>query len=244
MVAATIDVRRAGSRFRTRTAGIDTRHSFSFGTHYDPANVGIGPLLVHDDHRVRSGAGFGEHRHADAEIVTWVLEGSLVHEDSTGHRGTVVPGLAQRLSAGAGVLHTESNDAFRQDPSAPPVRTRFVQMWLRPDTPGTPPAYAARPVDPADLMSGWVPVASGDHPDAAVSLGTRHATLWVTRLAPGENRSLPTGARTHVFVAVGSIEIETVRMLDTGDAVRLSEEAPLTLTGVRAAEVLVWSMAA
>lgn len=242
MSAETIEVHRAGSRFRTATAGTDTRHSFSFGAHYDPGNVGFGPLLVHNDDVVRSGAGYPDHPHVDAEILTWVLEGSLVHEDSTGHRGLVTPGLAQRLSAGSGVVHAERNDAFRLDPAAPPIPVRFVQMWLRPDAPGTPPAYAARPVDLVDLEPGWRPVASGDHPDAAVSVATRGATLWVTRLAPGVDRLLPAGARAHVFVATGAVEAETVGLLEEGDALRLSGAAQLRLTGVRPAEVLVWTM--
>jgi quercetin 2,3-dioxygenase len=242
VVADAIEVRRAGSRFRTVTEGTDTRHSFSFGAHYDPGNVGFGPLLVHNDDRVRSGAGYPDHPHVDAEILTWVLDGSLVHEDSTGHRGLVTPGLAQRLSAGAGVLHAERNDAFRSDPTAPVVPVRFVQMWLRPDTPGTPPAYAAGAVDLADLASGWRPVASGDHPDAAVGLATRGATLWVTRLAPAVARLLPAGAQTHVFVATGAVEVEAAGPLAEGDALRLSGDTQLRLTGVRDAEVLVWTM--
>ena len=242
-MADTIEVHRADARFRTRAEGTDTRHSFSFGTHYDPGNVGFGPLLVHNDDRVRSGSGYSEHPHADAEILTWVLEGSLVHADSTGHRGVVMPGLAQRLSAGSGVVHAERNDAFRVDPSAPVVPVRFVQMWLRPDTPGTPPAYAARPVDPADLAANWRPVASGDHPDAAVSVATRGATLWVTRLEAGVSRPLPAGSRAHVFVATGAIEVETVGPLVEGDALRLTGDAQLRLTGVSPAEVLVWTMA-
>ena len=242
MVADAIEVRRAGSRFRTVTEGTDTRHSFSFGVHYDPGNVGFGPLLVHNDDRVRSGAGYPDHPHADAEILTWVLDGSLVHEDSTGHRGLVTPGLAQRLSAGAGVVHAERNDAFRRDPAAPVVPVRFVQMWLRPDAPGTPPAYAAGAVDPADLASGWRPVASGDHPDAAVGLATRGATLRVTRLPPGAVRPLPAGAQTHVFIATGAVEVEAAGPLAEGDALRLSGDTQLRLTGIRAAEVLVWTM--
>jgi quercetin 2,3-dioxygenase len=242
VVADAIEVRRAGSRFRTVTEGTDTQHSFSFGTHYDPDNVGFGPLLVHNDDRVRSGGGYPDHPHADAEILTWVLDGSLVHEDSTGHRGLVTPGLAQRLSAGTGVVHAERNDAFRSDPAAPVIPVRFVQMWLRPDLPGTPPAYAAGPVDLADLASDWRPVASGDHPDAAVSLATRGATLWVTRLAPGVSRLLPTGPHLHVFVATGAVEAETVGVLGDGDALRLSGGTQLRLTGVRPAEVLAWTM--
>ena len=108
-----------------------------------------------------------------------------MHEDSTGHRGLVTPGLAQRMSAGSGIVHAERNDAFRIDPTAPVVPVRFVQMWLRPDTPGTPPAYAAGAVDLADLAPGGGRWPRVDHPDAAVGLATRGRTLWVTRLAPG-----------------------------------------------------------
>jgi redox-sensitive bicupin YhaK (pirin superfamily) len=242
VVPDAIEMRPGGTRFRTVTQGTDTRHSFSFGTHYDPGNVGFGPLLVHNDDRVSTGDGYADHPHADAEILTWVLAGSLVHVDSTGHRGLVVPGLAQRLSAGAGVVHAERNDAFRTDPVAPVAPVRFVQMWLRPDVPGTPPAYAAGAVDLADLDVGWRPVASGDHPDAAVTVGTRGATLWVTRLAPGVSRLLPSGPRTHVFLATGAVEAEAVGPLAAGDALRLTGGTQLRLTGVRPAEVLVWTM--
>jgi quercetin 2,3-dioxygenase len=242
VVTDTHEVHRADARFRSVTEGTDTWHSFSFGTHYDPGNVGFGSLLVHNDDRVRSGAGYPDHPHADAEILTWVLEGSLVHADSTGHRGLVTPGLAQRLSAGSGVVHAERNDAFRSDPGAPVVPVRFVQMWLRPDRPGTPPAYAAGPVDLTELASGWRPVASGDLPDAAVSVATRGATLWVTRLDPGVSRPLPVGAYAHVFVATGEVEAETVGPIYEGDALRLTGETELRLTGVRPAEILVWTM--
>lgn len=242
MRAETIEVRRAGTRFRTRTAGTDTHHSFSFGMHYDPENVGFGPLLVHNDELVQTGAGYPDHPHRDAEIVTWVLEGSLVHEDSAGNRGLVVPGLAQRMSAGSGIVHAERNDAFRLDPSYRASPVRFVQMWLRPDTPDGPPAYSQRELDLADLDAGWVPVASGHHPDAAVSLDSAGSTLWVTRMSPGESRLLPAGSRLHAYLADGEVDVESVGRLSGGDALRLTGGGQLRLTGVRAAELLVWEM--
>ena len=85
-------VQRAGERFVTEAAGVTTRHAFSFGSHYDPGNVGFGSLLAHNEERLSSGRGFDDHPHRDTEIVTWVLSGSLLHEDSTGHAGIVVPG--------------------------------------------------------------------------------------------------------------------------------------------------------
>jgi quercetin 2,3-dioxygenase len=241
--AETIEVRRAGARFRTRTDGTDTWHSFSFGAHYDPQNVGFGPLLVHNDEWLQTGAGYPDHPHRDAEILTWVLEGSLVHEDSAGNRGLVVPGLAQRMSAGSGVVHAERNDAFRLDPTRPAAPVRFVQMWLRPDTSGGPSSYQSRELDLGDLDAGWLPVGSGRHPDAAVRLNSAGSTLWVTRLDAGMSRLLPGGASQHVYLASGEVEVSSVGRLAAGDALRLTGGGQLRLTGVYAAELLVWEMA-
>jgi redox-sensitive bicupin YhaK (pirin superfamily) len=240
--AETIEVHRADSRFRTRTDGTDTWHSFSFGEHYDPRNVSFGPLLVHNDDLVRTGGGYSDHRHRDAEILTWVLEGSLVHEDSAENRGLIVPGLAQRMSAGSGIVHAERNDAFRLDPSRPATPVRFVQMWLRPDTPGQPPSYQSHELDLSDLASSWLPVASGHHPDAAVRLDSAASTLWVTRLGPGTSQLLPGGELQHVYLADGEVEVESVGRLAAGDALRLTGGGQLRLTGISDAELLAWEM--
>jgi redox-sensitive bicupin YhaK (pirin superfamily) len=240
--AETIDVRRAGSRFRTRTGGTDTWHSFSFGMHYDPDNTCFGPMLVHNDEWVQTGAGYPDHPHRDSEIVTWVLEGSLVHEDSAGNRGLIVPGLAQLMSAGSGIVHAERNDAFRLDPTRPAAPVRFVQMWLRPDTPGGPPSYESRELDLGDLDGGWLPVASGNHPDSAVRLGSAGSTLWATRLSPGTVRPVPGGSLQHVYLSSGEVQVESIGRLEAGDALRLTGGDQLQLTGVRSAELLVWEM--
>jgi quercetin 2,3-dioxygenase len=102
-----VDVRRAADRGTTTLSWLDSHHSFSFGGHYDPTNTHHGVLLVNNDDVVHPGAGFETHPHRDMEIVTWVLSGSLVHQDSTGHAGVIYPGLAQRMSAGTGILHSE-----------------------------------------------------------------------------------------------------------------------------------------
>lgn len=242
-----VDVRRAGQRFLTRTAWLESRHTFSFGEHYDPANIGHGRLLVSNDEVVQAGTGFDDHPHRDAEIVTWVLSGSLVHTDSSGSRGIVHPGLAQRLSAGSGIVHSERNDAFRLDPDRPAEPVRFIQMWLRPDESGLQPSYQQRELDLGTLDGGWVPVASGEHPDAAVTLGARAATFWVTRLPHGTTRVLPEAPYLHLYVAVGMVDLEEAGTLAEGDSVRVSGAAALRLTGAAGpeagpAEVLVWTM--
>jgi redox-sensitive bicupin YhaK (pirin superfamily) len=238
----TIELRPAAQRFVTSADGIVSRHSFSYGAHYDPSNVAHGKLLVNNEESLAADAGFGEHPHADAEIVTWVLAGSLVHEDSRGHYGVIYPGLAQRMSAGSGIVHAERNDAYRIDPGTPREPARFIQMWLRPDEPGLPPSYEQRPVDPADLDKGWVPVASGHDTDAAVHVGCATATLWVTRIEPGSVRILPEAGHLHAFLTAGQASVEGVGEIASGDALRLTGPAALRVTGQVAAELLVWTM--
>ena len=121
-----VDVRRADQRFKTRISWLDSKHSFSFSSHWDPANTHHGLLLVNNDDVVTPGRGFETHPHRDMEIVTWVLRGSLVHQDSEGNRGIIYPGLAQRMSAGTGITHSEFN-ASKSEP------VHLLQIWIMPE---------------------------------------------------------------------------------------------------------------
>ena len=230
-----IEVRRAADRFTTRTDWLTSRHSFSFGPHYDPANVAFAELVVHNDDVVAPGAGYDTHPHADTEIVTWVLEGSLVHQDSNGVAGVLRPGQVQRMTAGRGVLHSERND----EPGAV-TPTRFVQMWLRPDEPGLDPSYQQQDVG---STTGLVPLVSGiDGLDVAVRIHTAGAALHVARLAPGESVALPDAPRLHVFVARGAVDLEGAGRLDAGDVARFTGDGGPTLIGLVPAEVLIWQL--
>ena len=131
-----VDVRRAADRFATDIGWLDSHHSFSFGHHYDPRNTGHGLLLVNNDDIVRGGSGFDTHPHRDMEIVTWVLSGELEHKDSEKNRGVLYPGLAQRMSAGRGIWHSEMNNSGTDD-------VHFVQMWVTPDTESIDPGLRA-----------------------------------------------------------------------------------------------------
>jgi quercetin 2,3-dioxygenase len=237
-----IQLRRAGERFLTRTDRAETYHSFSFGEHYDPTNVDFGRLMVNNDDLVRVGGGYPDHAHRDAEIVTWVLSGSLVHEDSRGNSGLIYPGLAQRMSAGSGIVHAERNDAYRIDPTRPAEPVHFIQMWVRPDEPGGPSSYQQRELTLDDLAHDWVPIASGRHPDAVVSLGSVSSTLWVSVLPSGTSRTLPQGDLLHVYAAGGIVDVEAIGRLETGDSLRLSSSAQLEVSARAEAELLVWQM--
>ena len=176
-----IDVRRAADRFHTEIGWLDSYHSFSFSNHYDPNNVGHGQLIVNNDDVVRAGSGFGTHPHRDMEIVTWVLSGELEHRDSEGNHGIIYPGLAQRMSAGSGIRHSEMNASADTD-------VHLVQMWVLPDTQGIAPGYEQRDISDAIASGKLVPIASGQGHDGAVAIHQRDAVLWGARLAAGAQR--------------------------------------------------------
>ncbi|HZS15954.1 MAG TPA: pirin family protein [Candidatus Dormibacteraeota bacterium] len=230
-----IDVRRAAERFETRTGWLDSRHSFSFANHYDPANTGHGLLLVSNDDRVAAGTGFSTHPHRDMEIVTWVLAGELEHKDSQGNAGIIYPGLAQRMSAGTGIWHSEMNP---RDGAV-----HFVQMWVLPDTERVDPGYEQLDVTAQLDRGGLVPVASGRGHDGAISIRQAGAALLAGRLRPGERVLLPDSRYVHLFVARGTASLEGAGELQEGDAVRLTEAGTPALTaGPEGAEVLAWEM--
>lgn len=257
-----IDVHRGGDRMKTRISWLDSKHSFSFGEHYDPDNTHHGLLLVNNEDVVLPGQGFETHPHRDMEIVTWVLGGSLVHQDSLGHSGIIYPGLAQRMSAGTGILHSEKNDSWRLDAQRtehedavfthpggsasdhPPVH--FVQMWVVPDEPGLGPGYQQLEID-AELATGaLVTVASGlprYRDRTAIEINSSHSAMHVARLSGADQSvDLPDAPYLHLFVARGEVEMEGVGTLYEGDAVRLTRSGGQRVLAHTPAEVLVWEM--
>lgn len=252
-LAPQVNVRRAAERKHTALDWLDSRHSFSFGRHFDPANTHFGLLLVNNDDVVEPGLGFETHPHRDMEIVTWVLDGSLVHEDSNGNCGVIYPGLAQRMSAGTGITHSEKNDSWRLDGEQHDRDVHFVQMWVPPDTRAIEPGYQQLDINdelgPVEAGSGeLVVVASGmdAHRDRrAISIRQQHAALHAARLQPGASVDLPAAAFVHLFVARGAVDLEGTGPLDTGDAARMTAAGGQRVTaGPTGAEILAWEMAA
>ncbi|BCL17898.1 pirin family protein [Micromonospora sagamiensis] len=240
-----VDIRRADERFVTDIGWLDSKHSFSFGRHRDAANTHHGLLLVNNDDIVTPGTGFETHPHRDMEIVTWVLRGSLVHQDSTGHSGVIYPGLAQRMTAGRGILHSEKNDSWRIEGERHAEPVHFVQMWVVPDETGLAPGYEQLEIDDELLGGGLVPVASGmDRHDgeAAIRIRNRYAALYAARLEPGRSVPLPDAPFLHLFVARGAVELEGSGPLGTGDAVRFTAGGGHRVTATEPAEILVWEM--
>jgi redox-sensitive bicupin YhaK (pirin superfamily) len=246
MMPNQVDIRRADARFSTKIDWLDSKHSFSFGQHYDAANTHHGLLLVNNDDVVAPGMGFETHPHRDMEIVTWVLQGQLVHQDSQGHNGVIYPGLAQRMSAGTGILHSEKNDAWRLTGAAAhddPVH--FVQMWVVPDEGGIDPGYEQLEIDAELLAGGLVPVASGmpQHDGAsAIRIQNKYAALHAARMQSGGSVTLPDAPYLHLYVPRGAVTLEGAGELKTGDAARLTGVGGQRVTATEPSEILVWEM--
>jgi redox-sensitive bicupin YhaK (pirin superfamily) len=233
----TVTIQKPEDRFVTKISWLDSKHSMNFGEHYDRNHTQHGLLLVNNDDIVAPSSGFGTHGHRDMEIVTWVLSGELAHRDSEGNNGTLYPGLAQRMSAGSGIRHSEMN------PSAD-TAAHFIQMWVLPDTTGVKPGYQQLDINAELAKGGLVPIASGQGHDAAITIHQRDAVLWGARLQAGESVTLPDDPHVHAFVALGSAELETGQSLAEGASARLTDAGAVRLTaGSEGAELLVWATA-
>ena len=234
---STITVQRAADRFVTNVGWLDSKHSFNFGPHWSPAHQGHGLLLVNNDDVVAPGQGFGTHGHRDMEIVTWVLSGRLEHRDSTGTHDVIYPGLAQRMSAGSGIRHSEMN-------ASPDEPVHFVQMWVLPDTDGVQPGYEQRDINDALGAGSLVAIASGQGHETAIRIHQRDAVLWGARLQPGEAVVVPAAPHVHLYVALGAGALDAIGELGQGDAVRFTDAGPTTFTATaHGTELLVWATA-
>lgn len=231
-----ITLHKAADRFHTHIGWLDSRHTFSFGEHYDPRREGFRALRVINDDRVAPGQGFGTHGHRDMEIISYVLDGQLGHRDSTGTDGVIRPGEVQRMSAGTGVQHSEMNPS-RTEP------VHFLQIWILPEKKGVKPGYEQKAFADADRRGKLKLVAARDGRDGAVTIH-QDANVYATLLGPGESAALELRPGRHAWVQVarGSVEVNGKR-LDGGDGAALSDEKRVDLMGVENAEVLVFDLA-
>jgi redox-sensitive bicupin YhaK (pirin superfamily) len=231
-----LTIREAGARGRTDWGWLDSRHSFSFGEYFDPKQMGFRALRVLNDDRVAPGGGFASHGHRDMEILSYVLQGGLEHQDSTGGGGVIRPGEIQFMRAGTGVTHSEKNASASE-----PVH--FLQIWVVPETRGLAPRYDQRPVDVAAARRGFALLASRDGRDGSIALA-QDVDLWLARVEAGEQRrlALRPGRHAWLHVASGALRVGAAR-LGEGDAAALSEESEVAFAGEASAELLLFDLA-
>jgi redox-sensitive bicupin YhaK (pirin superfamily) len=230
-----VTLRRSAERGHANHGWLDSFHSFSFADYYDADYMGFGPLRVINEDRVQPGMGFGTHGHRDMEIVSYVLDGQLSHQDNMGNGSIITPGDVQRMSAGRGVMHSEFNASKTEG-------VHFLQIWIEPSERGIPASYEQNRVD-ADAKRGKLALIAGPAGSGAAVTIHQDARIYATLLDGIEAIAQPiaTGRRAYVHVARGSVKVNGVA-LAAGDAVRIENEAQVTLGGGVGAEVLVFDL--
>jgi redox-sensitive bicupin YhaK (pirin superfamily) len=244
IAAPAVSVRRGSDRHQIRNGWLHGRYSFDTGIDPLGTDTHHGVLVVSNHDTIAPRTGFETHPHRNMEIVTWVLDGSLVHQDSAGHAGAIYPNLAQRMTAGSGIRHSEKNDRPAVNPDAD-LPVDLIQMWVVPDEPEVTPGYEQLELNPADLQGKLAVVASGmpRHRDqTAIRIRNRYAALHVARLEPGDSVTIPDAPFAHVYLARGRMGLEAEGSLDAGDAARLTAAGERRLTAIEASEVLIWEM--
>lgn len=231
-----LKVRQSNERGYADHGWLKSFHSFSFAGYYDPKYMGWGNLRVINEDWIAAGKGFGTHGHRDMEIITYVLSGSLAHQDSMGNVKAIPPGDVQRMSAGSGVQHSEFNHA-------PNDTTHLLQIWIAPNVTGIAPSYEQKTFGEADKRGVLRLLASSDgaqgsvtiHADAALYAGLFDgAETAVLTLAPAR--------KAYVHLVRGELKVNG-EPLKAGDAALLARESALTLSAGKDAEVLVFDLA-
>lgn len=225
----------ASRRGQTRTDWLDSRHTFAFADYYDPERMGFRTLRVINDDRVKPGAGFPTHAHRDMEIITYVLAGSIEHQDSMGNKTVVAAGEVQRMSAGTGVRHSEYNPS-----SADPLH--FLQIWIIPERAGLPPSYEQKRFDEESRRGRLTRIAGAGGEGGAMTIH-QDVALYAGLFEPhGTFRHrLPRGRFGYVHVATGALDLNG-QPLRAGDGAAIAEELVLELAAREESNVLVFDL--
>ncbi|HEY8888547.1 MAG TPA: pirin family protein [Gallionella sp.] len=230
-----MNLRKAGERGYAHHGWLESWHSFSFANYHDPAHVHFGPLRVINEDIVQPGTGFGTHGHRDMEILTYVLSGTLRHQDSTGSSGDIRYGEVQVMSAGTGVRHSEVNPS-------PIDAVHLLQIWIMPDRQDLTPGYQQKDFPLDAKLARWCLLAS---PDAAQGslLIHQNARVFAARLDGAEKLDYPiaAGRKVYLHVARGSLQANGYT-LSAGDALMFRDEKQVELSTARDAEVLLFDM--
>ena len=228
------ELRRAAERGHAQHGWLESYHSFSFADYHDPEHMGYGPLRVINEDRVQPGSGFGTHGHRDMEIITYVLEGALGHQDSIGNGSTIVPGDVQRMSAGTGVRHSEYNHEKQGV-------THFLQIWIEPKRNGIAPSYEQKHFGGDEKRGRLRLIVSPDGRDGSVSMN-QDAFLYAG-LLDGDERArleIAAGRKGYVHVARGKVTVNG-QALGAGDALMAGGGA-IEIERGQGAEVLVFDL--
>jgi redox-sensitive bicupin YhaK (pirin superfamily) len=231
-----ITLRRSEDRGSSKIDWLDSRHSFSFGDYYDPANESFGPLRVINEDWIKGGAGFPAHSHRDMEIVTYILDGAIAHKDSSGGGGTIRPGEIQRMSAGAGITHSEFNASATET-------CHMLQIWIIPSRRGITPGYEQKRIDPEAVRNHFARIAAPEPRENEVRL-VQDAEIWAARLDAGVEviHPLDQGRKVWLQVAKGEVKLGE-DTLKAGDAAAITDQIQIAIKSNAPSEVLLFDLA-
>lgn len=226
---------RAADRFHTEIGWLNSWHTFAFGDHYDPNQMGFRILRVINDDVVGAGQGFGMHPHRDMEIITYMLRGELAHKDSQGNASTIKPGMIQRMSAGSGLLHSEFNPSPTND-------AHLLQIWLFPQDKGIEPSYEESTFDLESAKSGWLLLAAPRDEGGRVLINT-DARVYTGLPTAGAKWTLEIGEDRHAWahIARGSATINGERLL-TGDGIGISGASAILVEAHEDSEIILFDL--
>jgi redox-sensitive bicupin YhaK (pirin superfamily) len=230
-----ITIRKSSDRGHADYGWLNTYHTFSFGRYFDPKFPGFGPLRVINEDRVTPGQGFGEHPHADMEIISYVLSGKLAHTDSLGHTQTLSPGEVQRMSAGAGIEHAEFNPS-RTEP------VHFLQIWITPAKRGVNPAYGQKMFPIHEQHNTLHQIASPDGADGSLEI-QQDARVFAGMLDAGTSieRTIAPGRQAWLQVARGSLSVNGTPLAQ-GDGAAITDERTLSIKASENAEIIYFDL--
>jgi redox-sensitive bicupin YhaK (pirin superfamily) len=230
-----LQIRKSGDRGLANHGWLNSHHTFSFGHYQDPNHTGFGPLLVINEDTVQPGRGFGTHGHRDMEIISYVLEGALEHQDSMGNGSVLRYGDVQRMSAGTGVRHSEFNQSKSE-------LVHFLQIWVEPNVKGIVPSYEERNFTAESKKGQLRLIASGDGRDGSVLIH-QDAAIYASILNGSDQvrHELASGRSAYVHVIRGQVVINGAA-LAAGDALKVTGEKLVTLAQAEAAEVLLFDL--
>ena len=233
---AMIKVRKAEQRGHFDFGWLNTYHTFSFGDYYDPSHMGFRSLRVINEDFVAPGRGFPRHGHRDMEIFTYILRGALQHRDSMGNGSIIRPGDVQRMSAGTGVTHSESNPS-----SDEPVH--LLQIWILPRQEGIEPDYEEKKFPTDEKRNRLRLIISPDGSDGAVRIN-QDARVYAAVLDQDQElaHQMEVGRHAWLQVAGGSITLNEVK-LEQGDGAAVSEESDLKIAAHDQSEILLFDLA-
>ncbi|GAB2175249.1 pirin family protein [Dongia sp. agr-C8] len=227
-----IDVRPFNSLGGANHGWLDAKHHFSFASYYDPDRMGWGALRVWNDDTIAADSGFPPHPHADMEIITYVREGAITHEDNQGNRGRTEAGDVQVMSAGTGIRHSEYNLESEA--------TRIFQIWIIPNARGGKPSWGSKPFPKDDRSGRFVTLASGIEGDGDALPIRTDARVLGANLKAGETAEYQLGGRRHAYLvpAKGKVEVNGVA-LAARDGAAITEVETIRVTAVEDAEVVM-----